>query len=90
LISCQLLISFPWQVIFWACIVISAAPQARHTRQLSARQLGRTSSCTSATAWGENRTLFFDVYIYIDAQQRGGNRQTEKRFCKLGQLSCLF
>ena len=26
----------------------------------------------------------------IDAQPRGGNRQTEKRFCKLGQLSCLF
>ena len=32
----------------------------------------------------------FECGFVIDAQQRGGNRQTEKRFCKLGRLSCLF
>jgi hypothetical protein len=30
-----------------------------------------------------------ELFYRIDAQPRGGNRQTEKRFCKLGQLSCF-
>jgi hypothetical protein len=32
---------------------------------------------------------FFNQLVEIDAQQRGGNRQTANRFCNLGQLSCF-
>ncbi len=48
---------------------------------------GLTRNSTAARRGG--RCFDLRLNTEIDAQQRGGNRQTEKLFSNLGQLSCF-